>query len=307
MSEMYKKSGVNLDEAEKLNAKLKSTLKTKNLGAFAGAVEIADPGLKLLTCCDGIGSKIIPLYEKKMFREIAVDLIAANLNDMATRPARAVSFADYIAVNRLDSSAISAIITELENELQKYDCELIGGETSEMPHLLRDGVIDICGFAIGIEKDIKLLPVQSGDIVIGLKSSGIHANGFTLIRKLFTDGKLSDVEFEETLVPAYIYYNEIQSLWDNNLIKAAANITGGGIFDNLIRVIPEGLTLELNYNNIPAQGIFEKLKKITGDEMYKVFNCGAGFCVVAASDNLAGIEEICRNYEPFILGRVKEA
>ena len=229
MSEMYKKSGVNLDEAEKLNAKLKSTLKTKNLGAFAGAVEIADPGLKLLTCCDGIGSKIIPLYEKNMFREIAVDLIAANLNDMATRPARAVSFADYIAVNRLDSSAISAIITELENELQKYDCELIGGETSEMPHLLRDGVIDICGFAIGIEKDIKLLPVQSGDIVIGLKSSGIHANGFTLIRKLFTDGKLSDVEFEETLVPAYIYYNEIQSLWDNNLIKAAANITGGGI------------------------------------------------------------------------------
>ena len=93
MSEMYKKSGVNLDEAEKLNAKLKSTLKTKNLGAFAGAVEIADPGLKLLTCCDGIGSKIIPLYEKNMFREIAVDLIAANLNDMATRPARAVSFA----------------------------------------------------------------------------------------------------------------------------------------------------------------------------------------------------------------------
>lgn len=307
MSEMYKKSGVNLDEAEKLNAKLKSTLKTKNLGAFAGAVEIADPSLKLLTCCDGIGSKIIPLYEKNMFREIAVDLIAANLNDMATRPARAVSFADYIAVNRLDSSAISAIITELENELQKYDCELIGGETSEMPHLLRDGVIDICGFAIGIEKDIKLLPVQSGDIVIGLKSSGIHANGFTLIRKLFTDGKLSDVEFEETLVPAYIYYNEIQSLWDNNLIKAAANITGGGIFDNLIRVIPDGLTLELNYNNIPAQGIFEKLKKITGDEIYKVFNCGAGFCVVADSDNLAGIEEVCRNYEPFILGRVKEA
>ena len=307
MSEMYKKSGVNLDEAEKLNAKLKSTLKTKNLGAFAGAVEIADPGLKLLTCCDGIGSKIIPLYEKNMFREIAVDLIAANLNDMATSPARAVSFADYIAVNRLDSSAISAIITELENELQKYDCELIGGETSEMPHLLRDGVIDICGFAIGIEKDIKLLPVQSGDIVIGLKSSGIHANGFTLIRKLFTDGKLSDVEFEETLVPAYIYYNEIQSLWDNNLIKAAANITGGGIFDNLIRVIPDGLTLELNYNNIPAQGIFEKLKKITGDEIYKVFNCGAGFCVVADSDNLAGIEEVCRNYEPFILGRVKEA
>ena len=176
-----------------------------------------------------------------------------------------------------------------------------------MPHLLRDGVIDICGFAIGIEKDIKLLPVQSGDIVIGLKSSGIHANGFTLIRKLFTDGKLSDVEFEETLVPAYIYYNEIQSLWDNNLIKAAANITGGGIFDNLIRVIPDGLTLELNYNNIPAQGIFEKLKKITGDEIYKVFNCGAGFCVVADSDNLAGIEEVCRNYEPFILGRVKEA
>lgn len=305
MGDMYKKSGVNLEEAELLNDKLKAALNTKNLGAFAGGCKLGQNyGIRVLTCCDGIGSKIIPLYERKMYREIALDLIAANLNDMACTPAYPLSFLDYIAVNKLDSEAIASIVIELEKALAKYGFELSGGETSEMPHILREGVIDICGFAVGVEKKIKREPVAEGDVIIGLKSSGIHANGFTLVRKLFEEEKISKIEFEEMLAPAYIYFNGVQMLWENGLIKAAANVTGGGIYSNLMRVIPDNLDVDLDYNLIPSQPVFEKLKTITADEMYRVFNCGAGFCLVAAEENAARIAEICREYEPFIFGKV---
>ena len=190
MGDMYKKSGVNLQEAEMLNNRIKPVFSSENSLAFAGSA-VSDGGVKILTCCDGIGSKIIPLYERKMYKEIAVDLIAANLNDLATRPANAISFQDYIAVNKLDSCAVAEIIIELERELKKYGCRLTGGETSEVPHILREGVIDICGFAVGIEKNLTVQHVEAGDVVIGLKSSGIHANGFTLIRKFLDEDKIS--------------------------------------------------------------------------------------------------------------------
>lgn len=306
MGDMYKKSGVNLQETEMLNNRIKPVFSSENSLAFAGSA-VSDGGVKILTCCDGIGSKIIPLYERKMYKEIAVDLIAANLNDLATRPANAISFQDYIAVNKLDSYAVAEIIIELERELKKYGCRLTGGETSEVPHLLREGVIDICGFAVGIEKNLTVQHVEAGDVVIGLKSSGIHANGFTLIRKFLDEDKISNIEFEEMLVPAYVYFNEVQTLWDSGLIKAAANITGGGIFNNLIRVIPENLDVELDYNLIPTQPVFKKLKMLAGDEVYEVFNCGAGFCVIAREECAAKITEICREYEPFIFGKVVKA
>lgn len=307
MSEMYKKSGVDLDEAEKLNHKLCKNIKNKNIKMFAGSVYLENLDVNILNCCDGIGSKIIPLYERKLYKTIAVDLVAANLNDLATVDAQAVSFSDYIAVNKLDSTAVSEIVMHLENELSRYNCTLAGGETSEIPHLLREGTIDICGFATGIAKSLNTTEICPDDVVIGLKSSGIHANGFTLIRKLYAEGRLSAEEFENSLAPSFVYYNFLRKLWESKLIKAGANVTGGGIHSNLVRIIPPNLAVNLDLKKIPAQKIFQKLEKIMGEEVFNVFNCGVGFCVVANPVLKEEIFKLCQEFpafEAFEFGKV---
>lgn len=300
MSDMYKRAGVNLSEAEKLSKLLSGAVLGENSSAFAGGVSCN--GFRILNCCDGIGSKIIPLYEHKLYKTIAVDLAAANLNDLATQDAKAVAFSDYIAVSRLDSMAVSQIVTELQKVLADCNCTLVGGETSEIPSLLKEGATDICGFAIGIADDKKPKPICVNDSIIALCSNGIHANGFSLIRKLYSEGKLSEYDFEECLKPSYIYYNSVRKLWENKLIKTGANITGGGILSNLSRIFPDGYSFELDFNKIPPQRIFEKLHNLCGNEVYEVFNCGVGFCIV--TDCVSEVLDICRDYSPFILGKV---
>lgn len=297
MSEMYEKAGVSLKEANLLNKKL-STLKNNNLGKFAGAAN------GFVSCCDGIGSKIIPLYEKKMYKTIAIDVIAANLNDLACSGAEAVGFMDYIAVNKLDNTAIASIIEEIDKELKNYNCGLLGGETSEINSLIKEDKIDICGFAIGRFKHEKS-KIEQGDIVIGLASNGIHANGFTLVRQLHSDKKLSDIEFEEMLAPSRIYYNEVFELFKKGCIKDCANITGGGIADNLSRILPDDLRTELDFGKIPSQKVFEKLKTLVGEEFWQVFNGGVGFCIVANRADEAEILRICERFDPFVFGEIK--
>ena len=296
----YKQSGVDLKEAERLNKILSRKIKDKNISEFVGSVDYN--GIKIYNCCDGIGTKIIPLYKRKRYADIAQEVVAANLNDMATRDVMALGFSDYIAVNKLDSDAISSIIIELKKVLEQCNCRLLGGETSEMSDILRDGVIDIAGFAIGAGGG-ELQKIETGDILIGLKSSGVHANGFSLVRKLYNDCQLSDKEFETCLVPTYIYYNTIRKLWNANLIKAGANITGGGLIENLSRIV-EVSRLELFKQNIPQQPIFQCLHELVGDEIYNVFNCGVGFCIFAAPQNKEKIFEICKEFTPFELGRI---
>jgi len=305
MENLYQKSGVNLFEAHKLNEKLNKKL---HLNAFAG---IADGGLiegfNIVTCCDGIGSKIIPLYEKKLFKTIATDVVAANLNDLACTGATAVGFVDYIAVNKLDSEKISQIIEGIEEELAKCNCKLLGGETSEISELITANNIDISGFAVGVVKKGEELDknnVKEGDIVIGLKSSGIHANGFSLIRKLHKENQLTDEEFKTCLAPTCIYYKTVLKLAKLKLIKSCANITGGGILSNLMRSVPENLTVELNFDKIPSLPIFEKLKTICGEEFYQVFNAGVGFCLIANENNLEEIFKLCAEFSPFALGKI---
>lgn len=314
MSKLYEQSGVNLQEASKLNVKLSKKLNKKGcIGAFAGIANIPlVEGFELVTCCDGIGSKIIPLYEKKLYKTIAIDVVAANLNDLICSGATAVGFVDYIAVNKLDSEAVSSIIESISDELDKYNCKLLGGETSEISELITQNNIDISGFAVGVVKkgeELSNESVSENDVVIGLSSSGIHANGFSLIRKLHKNGDLTDDEFETCLTPTNIYYNKVLELVKSKKIKACANITGGGIYANLIRSIPDSLDAELDFSKIPSQNIFEKLKKICGDEFYEVFNAGVGFCLIAKEENVADIIETCGEFNPFVFGEIikKEA
>lgn len=307
MSKLYEKSGVNLSQAEKLNEKLRQKL---GISAFAEKTFLSND-FKFVTCCDGIGSKIIPLYEKKLYKTIAIDVVAANLNDLACSGATAIGFVDYIAVNKLDNKAVFEIIQAIDEELKKYKCKLLGGETSEISELITENNIDISGFAVGLIKEGEELNknnVKKGDIIIGLCSSGIHANGFSLIRKLHKDNKLSSEEFETCLAPTYIYYNYIRELIKKNLIKSCANITGGGILSNLLRAVPEDLNVEIDLDKIPSQPIYEKLKNICQEELYEVFNAGVGFCIIASEANSKEIFEICKHYtdfSPFVLGKIE--
>lgn len=306
MTKLYEKSGVNLNEAHKLNEKLKTNL---GISSFAGKTFLAQ-GFKLVTCCDGIGSKIISLYEKKLYKTIATDVVAANLNDLVCTGATAVGFVDYLAVNKMDSDAVFEIVKGINEELKKCNCKLLGGETSEISELITQNNIDISGFAIGLVKEGEELDknnVKSGDVIIGLTSSGIHANGFSLIRRLYKEGRLTGKEFETCLAPTHIYYNCVRKLVEKKLIKSCANITGGGILSNLMRAVPDSLDVKLDFSKIPKQQIFEKLQTICGKEFYKVFNAGVGFCLITDKTKTEEIFEICKTFtpfKPFILGEI---
>lgn len=305
MANLYEKAGVNLTEAKKLNERLSNEL---GISAFAGKNFLAE-GLNIVTCCDGIGSKIIPLYEKKMYKTIAQDLIAANLNDLVCCGATAIGFIDYLAVNKLDSDAVFEIIRYLAEGLKSCGCKLLGGETSEISELITEKNIDISGFAVGLLKQENTLNkknVYKDDVILGLCSSGVHANGFSLIRKFFKDGKLSADDFNTALEPTEIYYNQVYKLVEKGLIKSCANITGGGIFANLTRAIPENLYAKLYLEKIPQQQIFVKLKQLCPEEFYDVFNAGVGFCLIAERKNINEIFEICKDFNPFELGVITE-
>ena len=300
----YEQAGVSIQKADALTELIRQEVKSDNIGMFAGLYEhAAFPEYFLVGCTDGVGTKIIPLIKRDKIETIAIDLIAMNLNDMVCTGARPLFFLDYFAVNSLDVDVAARFIKALKQELAKYNCTLLGGETAELGDLVTQGHFDVAGFAVGLVKKDKILSrqnVKSGDIIIGLKSSGPHSNGYTLIRKA-----LSEEEMDNALEPTYIYVNEILELCDRGLIKACANITGGGLEGNLQRVIPEGMELKIDRSKIPPQPVFQRLLSLVGEEeAYKTFNMGVGMCVIAAQDRVAEVMEVCKKYEPFILGKL---
>lgn len=302
----YEKAGVSIQKADVLTELIKQDLKSDNIGMFAGLYEHAAlPEYYLVGCTDGVGTKIIPLVERNKIETIAIDLIAMNLNDMVCTGARPLFFLDYFATHKLDVDVTARFIKALKQELAKYNCTLLGGETAELNDLVTQGHFDVAGFAVGLVKKDKILSknnVKEGDIIIGLKSSGPHSNGYTLIRKV-----LSEKEMDQAVEPTYIYVNEILELCDKNLINACANITGGGLIDNLKRVIPDGLNIEIDKNKIPSQPVFERLMALVGeDEAYKTFNMGVGMCIVTSKNNTAQVMDICKKYEPFTLGSISK-
>ncbi|HSA06945.1 MAG TPA: phosphoribosylformylglycinamidine cyclo-ligase [Candidatus Gastranaerophilales bacterium] len=306
----YEQAGVSIKKADALTELIKNEVKSDNIGMFAGLYENpAFPEHYLVGCADGVGTKIIPLLERNKIETAAVDLIAMNLNDMICTGARPMFFLDYFATHKLDVEVTARFIKALKTELFKYNCVLLGGETAELGDLVTEGHFDVGGFAVGLVKKDQILSksnVKENDVIIGLKSSGPHSNGYTLIRKLHEKGLLSKEEIDNALDPTYIYVNEILDLCDKKLIKACANITGGGITGNLERVIPDGLIANINKTNIPVQPIFNKLLFLVGEEeSYKTFNMGVGMCIIANKDNADEVINICKAYSPFILGQIK--
>jgi phosphoribosylaminoimidazole synthetase len=322
----YKKSGVNISLANKLvkhisNLSKKDVKKTKGavkkdvIGGFGSLFDISNLKIKdpvIVSCTDGVGTKIDLANKFKKFDTIGIDLVAMCINDLIVQGAKPLFFLDYIAVGKLDLAKTKKILKGIFKGCRISDCKLIGGETAEMPGIYSKDKFDLAGFSVGIVSKKKILDkgkVKINDIVLAVPSSGIHSNGYSLVRSILKKNKLPINLKKEILRPTKIYSKEILKLADKNLINAAAHITGGGLIENLLRSVPSNFTLNIDLSKIKILKIFKwlKTKNISDQEMIKTFNCGIGFCIIAPRKNIKRIKRVFpKNYTPYEIGLITD-
>ena len=320
----YQKSGVNIKAADKfvnfISSSVNKGKKVKifsNIGGF-GAISKIPSNIKnphIVTSTDGVGTKIEIANELNKFNSIGIDLVAMCVNDLIVQGARPLLFLDYISINKINLTKLKFLMKGIIKGCKISGCELVGGETAEMPETYSKGKFDIAGFSVGLVSKKKILNknnIKKNDIVLAVPSNGLHSNGFSLVRNLLKIHKikLKNNKFlkKELLKPTKIYVNEILKLNDNFLLKACANITGGGIKDNLSRTIPNGLTAEIDLTKIKVNKIFSFLKKkgINESEMLKTFNCGVGFCLIVSPFKINRVKKyFSKKYQPYIIGKIK--
>ncbi len=309
MSNTYKSAGVDKEEGYKTVDKIKSAVaETHNknvltgLGSFGAFYEIS--GYKnpvLVSGTDGVGTKLKIALDTKNYGSIGIDCFAMCANDILCHGAKPLFFLDYLACGKLDSEVAAEIVLGMVNACKDNQCALIGGETAEMPGMYNPGDYDVAGFCVGIvEKDqvIDGSKIKTGDKIIALPSSGFHSNGFSLVRKIFPD---FNEEFEgkplydTLLVPTKLYYKDIFKLLENLEISGIAHITGGGLIENVPRIIPNGLSAKIDTSKIQIPNIMlecEKRGNIDRMEMFGTFNMGVGMVVVVDEQNVSKVLEL---------------
>jgi phosphoribosylaminoimidazole synthetase len=319
----YEKSGVNIGTANNfvkflsnISSKNKGKKKFNNIGGFGSISNIPKKikRPKIVACTDGVGTKIEIANALNKYDTIGIDLVAMSVNDLIVQGAKPLLFLDYISINKINLKKLKSIIKGIIKGCKISLCELVGGETAEMPGTYEKGKFDIAGFAVGIVDEKKILDkknIKKNDLVLALPSSGIHSNGYSLVRYVLNKKKinLKNNKFlkKELLKPTKIYVKEVLNLIDKKLINACANITGGGLEDNIKRVIPEGLKANIDLNKIKTKKIFSWLKQnnIGNKEMLKTFNCGVGFCLIISPKNLTNVKKFfTKEYEPYIIGKI---
>ena len=321
----YKKSGVNINGADnfvnfisKVSSKKKGKKKFSNIGGFGSITSIPN-GMnqpKIVACTDGVGTKIEIANTLNKHDTIGIDLVAMSVNDLIVQGARPLLFLDYISINKIDLKKLKSIIKGIIKGCRLSGCELVGGETAEMPGTYEKGKFDIAGFAVGVVSKNKILnknKIKENNLILAVPSSGLHSNGFSLVRYLINRKKINIKKNKflkyELLKPTKIYVNEILKLSERNLINGCANITGGGLLDNIKRIIPNKLVADINLNQIKTLNIFKWLKKneITDNEMLRTFNCGVGFCIIINPKNLEKVKKYFSNkFEPYVIGKVSK-
>ena len=314
----YKDSGVNIKAADKfvkfISLQTKKTNKN-DIGGFASLTNIPKKFKKpfLVTSTDGVGTKIELANELKKFDTIGIDLVAMCVNDIIVRGAEPFVFLDYISINKINQNKLQTIIKGIIKGCKLSNCKLVGGETAEMPGTYSKGKFDIAGFAVGIVDKKKIIhnKIKSGDVILAIPSNGIHSNGYSLVRHILKKKRINlkknNYLKKELLKPTKIYVKEIISLVKNNLLKGCANITGGGLKDNLERVIPNGLTAKLSLDKIKVLKIFKFLKKmgVKDKDMLQTFNCGVGFCIIVNKKKIKTIEKYFKNeFKPYLIGEI---
>ena len=322
----YKKSGVNISlgnkfvkHISKLTKKnVKKTNKKKhlsNIGSFGSlydinALKIRNP--VIVSCTDGVGTKLELSDKFNQLNTIGIDLVAMCVNDLIVQGAKPLFFLDYIAIDKIKLLKLKKILSGILKGCKLANCDLIGGETAEMPGIYKKNKFDLAGFSTGIVSKKNILKknnVKINDIIIAIPSNGIHSNGYSLVRNILKKNKLPAKIKKELLKPTKIYVKEILNLCQKNLIHSAANITGGGIVENIIRSIPENLTANIDLSKIKVLKIFSwlKSKNISDKEMLRTFNCGVGFCLITKKSNYEKIKKyFSESFSPYIIGYISK-
>lgn len=329
----YRASGVDIDEGNRAVNLIKDKIKgtyDKNvigdLGNFSGLYSLKDfinmGEPVLLSSTDGVGTKLKLAQMMDIHNTVGIDLVAMCVNDLICQGAKPLFFLDYIATGKLIPEKIDDIVSGIVEGCKMAECALIGGETAEMPGMYSEDDYDLAGFSVGIADKSKIISgqdVNSGDTLIGISSSGIHSNGYSFIRKIFLEEykyELTDYieELEMTLgeallIPTKIYVKLVMDLIKKYELKAIAHITGGGVIENIPRVIPNGLGIDIEKNSWEKPAIFkmiEKFNAIDEVELHKSFNMGIGLAMVVDSDKAEEIVSYLNKSEKqaYIIGKV---
>lgn len=330
MSELYKAAGVDLEAGYEAVARIKKHVertKTKGcqdlFGAFGGMFDLSAYGYQqpvLVSGTDGVGTKLLLAIEHDRHETIGQDLVAMCVNDIIAQGAKPLFFLDYIACDHNQPAKIESIVAGIADGCELAGCALIGGETAEMPQMYEAGHYDLAGFVVGAVEKSQLITgenVQPGQVIIGLTSSGIHSNGYSLVRKLIHDAGVDVTETQECLgqsvldallEPTKIYVNAVLAVAEAVEITGAAHITGGGFYENVPRTL-SGFGAKFNHHHWPKPAIFDYLRKlgqISWEEMYNVFNMGIGFMLIVNQEDVATTLEILteQNQQAFVIGEV---
>jgi phosphoribosylformylglycinamidine cyclo-ligase len=339
----YEQAGVSIDAndemVERINGYVSSTFGPRVMGekgAFAGMFRLDyDERLfkrnyknpVLVACTDGVGSKVQLAGQMKRYDTVGIDLVAMSVNDMLVQGAEPLFFLDYLAVNKLEPGMVAELVKGVAAGCRQADCALIGGETAEMPDTYRKGDFDMAGFAVGIVERKRIIDgsmVRKGDVILGLGSSGLHSNGYTLVRNICfkkcglkmsekVEGLEGAVLGDVLLEPTQIYVRAVVKLLSQYKVKRVvhgmAHITGGGLVGNIPRVLPKDCNANIKKLNWPVPKIFTFLQEagpVEESEMYRVFNMGIGYVLIVAEDFADSIQKKLSRYgeKVYRIGRI---
>jgi phosphoribosylformylglycinamidine cyclo-ligase len=316
----YAQAGVDIDAGNRMVDMIKPLVRATRrpgadaeIGGFGGLFDLKRAGFKdpvLVAATDGVGTKVKIAIETGRHDTIGIDLVAMSVNDLVVQGAEPLFFLDYFACSRLEPEVGAAVVGGIAQGCRESGCALIGGETAEMPGLYQPGDYDLAGFAVGAAERDAILPrdVAAGDIVLGLASSGVHSNGFSLVRKVadragmtwsapapFDSGKTLG---EAVLTPTRLYVKScLAAIRETNGVKALAHITGGGFPDNIPRVFPDGIGARIDLSKVPVLPVFKWLAAagdIAQEEMLRTFNCGIGMIAVVAPKDVDAVSAVLR-------------
>jgi phosphoribosylformylglycinamidine cyclo-ligase len=315
----YASSGVDIDAGNRLVDLIKPMVRATaragadaELGGFGGLFDLKAAGFKdpvLVAATDGVGTKLKIAIETALHDGIGIDLVAMSVNDLVVQGAEPLFFLDYFACGKLNPEAAASIVAGIAEACRESGCALIGGETAEMPGLYDDGDYDLAGFAVGAAERGALLPrtdIAIGDAVIGLGSSGVHSNGFSLVRKIVARSGLpfdSPAPFSPVmtlggalLTPTRLYVKScLRAIRETGAVKGFAHITGGGFTDNIPRVLPRHLGVGIDLARLPVLGVFKWLAEQGGvaeRELLRTFNCGIGMIAIVEPDAIKEVTEV---------------
>ena len=315
MSNRYKEAGVDVEKGyeavERMKKHINKTTRPEVLGgvgAFAGLFELTSLKFKepvLVSGTDGVGTKLKLAFQLNKHNTIGIDLVAMCVNDIVAQGAQPLFFLDYIGCSENDPDVMEDIVTGISEGCVEAGAALIGGETAEMPGMYARDEYDLAGFSVGIAEKSELITgeaIEEGDVVIGLASSGVHSNGYSLVRQLVDDldltqkyGKMDDSLGEVLLTPTKIYAKSVAEVMTDYQIKGITHVTGGGFYENFPRTLPSGLGVELDQRQWRVPQIFSFLQEkgdISWEDMYGIFNMGIGMAVVVREEDAEQVVEI---------------